>query len=244
MSFASLKSALQSPARRVERLRVVIDTIRASERLDHLPDTIAEILTLYDSPTISPALRADIQELFASSIELSKILLNPTFNSDDTLVLISNHQQILSKLLHYLAIRPSREGYSLLITRTGTLVGQFSTREEADRQLQIWHSIGQCPDAVVTPVKITSTFAIRPEPDPARAESRDERADEPIPNGIRPTSVPLEALERYTSPDTQFGESPATPTNDAIDANEDLDDPTAPITIHSTSPTTSGSKGT
>ena len=203
MNFTTrLSNALKSPTARVENLRTIVDTIRTSKRLDNLPDTIAEVLNLYDNSSVDAQLRNDVQELLTGTVEISQILLNPAFSVDDALLLISEQQRIFAKVLRYLAQRPQKIGYSILSCKNNSLLGHFGTKEEAHGQLAMLQQAGHCPNSLVVPVKITSQFAIRPEQQAEQGPDPDPAGTDPIPDSIRPIPVlePLELFEPVTPP--------------------------------------------
>lgn len=217
MNIRSLASALRSPKARVDHLRIVVETIKTSKRLDDFPGLMADLLQCYDEPSTDSALRADIHELLASSVEIAQILLHPTFSADEAMVLIGNHQRILSQVLRYLSQRPRHNGYSILIIKTGTLMGQFTTEAEAEGQLKLWRSIGNCPDAIVTPVTITSMHALRP-------EGAQLHENDPIPDSVRPEPTQELSIDGPYHPTLTSGpvptdDGPATAPNHAAPAS-------------------------
>lgn len=183
-TFRRLRNALRSPTARVEHLRTIIGTIRENKRLDDLPENLAALLVEYDQPHIEPNLRYDVQELLAGSTEMARILLNPAFSADEAMTLISNQLTILSKVQRYLATRPAVEGYSILAVHSSTLIGQFATREEGERQLQYMRTVGRIDDALVVPVRIVSTYALQPQ---APASEPTLHHEDDIPDAIKPS---------------------------------------------------------
>lgn len=195
----SLRRMFSSATTRVETLRTVVSRIKYSKTIDELPDSLARVLEAYDRAPLHANFRTDIQTILSGSVEVAEAMLDPAFDSNQAIATVSAQITTLSRVLNYLAQRPTRIGYSILSVSSGTLLGNYSSEGEARQHLADLQSLGHAAsNAIVVPVKITSQFSIRPAPtDPNSLPSFLSPTDPATPTS--PNTIPTELSDmQYT----------------------------------------------
>ena len=157
-----LRNAFTSASSKVENLRVVVSRIRYSKTLDSIPDALARVIDLHDRAQLDMNFRQDIHSILAGGVNVAESMLDPAFDSNKAISMVSEQITTLSRILNYLSQRPARIGYSILSVPSGTLLGQFSSEGEARQHLDDLRSFGHAANAIVVPVKIISQFSIQP----------------------------------------------------------------------------------
>lgn len=194
-----MKFGLKEPVakRGVGILRDIIAMSKTGEVLHHIPERLASIIERYDNIAIDPNFRQDIYNVLSSSIDLAETLVDPTFPAEQASQQISQQMQILSRFLLHLNQRPNRVGYSILIPKTQTLIGQYGTVEEAESQLANLSALGAIQHSMVVPVKITSQHVVQPTlSNTVRHTGRGATLHGPLPPGIIPSQpAPQRAVE-------------------------------------------------
>lgn len=144
-------------------LRALLNATARSENILSIPDRLAAVIQAYDQIDVDPQYREDIFNVLQSSILLAETLVDNSFSSETACEQIADQIEILSRALRYIQRRPVNRGFSILLPRSRTLVGQFSTEAEANSHIKILQALGAAVDAKVVPVTIRCEEAIQPD---------------------------------------------------------------------------------
>lgn len=169
-------------------LREVLGATNYSGNLGTLPTQLATIIQRYDGAPLDKHFRNDIYNILATSTAIAETLVDEVFSVDDAIQHISRQMEILARILVYLNSRPARTGYSLLIPKSGKLVGQFATIGEAEDSLTNMQHLGAAHNAIVVPVRVVSQSVVRPAAQPSAASPLADDEDIPIPPGVQPAT--------------------------------------------------------
>ena len=136
---------------------------RGPSELDQIPQRLAELITYYNRDDLNTQAKVYIIDLLESSLRLSEILANDTYQSKESLRLATHLIDLLSGIIFHLNNRPSTNGYGLLFLETQKLhEGYFSTIAEANSRLESLKHLGLEEDLKVVPVELRSTVVVRP----------------------------------------------------------------------------------
>lgn len=182
------------------RLREALHLSRASEDLDTLPDRFASVIARYEASDLDPRFRSDVYAVLKGAVDIAEAMVDLTFPVERASEVIGEQLGVLSRVLLYLQSRPTSQGFAILLPESQQLVGQFSTREEAEQHLRSYRGLGLSANCLVVPIAITSMHAVQPRarrlPAPVRpALETQAPLSSPLPNGIRPPATDLQALE-------------------------------------------------
>lgn len=164
------------------------EVVRNNERLQHLPEQFADLLHRFDNSHCHPALLNDIHLLLSNSVALAESLVDDTIPTINAVQASTTMLGVLQRvLIHLETARPGRDAFAILLPTTGSfLPSVFTSREEAESQIECLRQFMAGTAFVVVPVKVTSQFALQPKA-PAKTEY-----SELYPDIVIPTLPPIE----------------------------------------------------